>query len=197
MHTHPTITNYSVLEDGELVSLLNTGNREAFDELYRRYWLLLYDAAYKRLEDKQQAEDIVQEVFIRLWMRRNEVAIGAVAAYLHTAVRYSVLSYITRHKVSLSFYNSFEALLLLEKDTPEDQLLTKELLVSVYAYAETLSERKKQIFLLHVHHKLTTREIADALEISQKAVQNQLGPTLDGLRSHLAPVVLAIIASRF
>lgn len=182
--------------DELLFQYVKSGDKSAFDELYHRHWMSLYDAAYKRLNNKEQAEDIVQEIFIRLWVRRQELVIDKVAAYLHTAVRYKVLSYFTRHKEASSFYEPFETMLM-ETDTPEQHLMAKELLELVYDYAETLSDRKKQIFLLHIKNKLSTKEIAEVLGITQKSVQNQLGPTLQGLRKSLIPLILAIIATRF
>jgi RNA polymerase sigma-70 factor (ECF subfamily) len=66
----------------------------------------------------------------------------------------------------------------------------------VYRYADTLPVKKRQIFLLHVRNKLSTREIAGELQISQKTVQNQLGSALQGLKTNLAPVVLVILSTR-
>jgi RNA polymerase sigma-70 factor (ECF subfamily) len=187
---------YSAHTDEQLLQCVRDGDEPAFDELYRRYWIPLYDAAYKRLDDRQQAEDIIQDVFIRLWIRKQDLAIDNVAAYLHTAVRYNVLSYFTRHKATSSFCAPFE-IMLTESETPEERFMAKELLELVYAYAETLSERKRQIFLLHIKSRLSTKEISEVLSITQKSVQNQLGSVLHGLRKSLIPVILAIIAARF
>lgn len=184
------------LTDEQLLEYMSNGNRLAFDELYRRHWLSLYDNAYKRLENRQQAEDIVQEIFIRLWIRRQELAIKKVEAYLHTAVRYKVLTYFSRHKEASNFYEPFEATLT-DTDTPEQHLIAKQSLELIYDYAETLSERKKQIFLLHIKNKLSSREIAEALGITQKSVQNQLGPALQGLRKSLIPLIIVLIVTHF
>jgi RNA polymerase sigma-70 factor (ECF subfamily) len=186
----------SAQTDEQLLEDIRHGDQSAFDELYRRHWISLYDAAFKRLDNRQQAEDIVQEIFIRIWIRRQELAINNVAAYLHTAVRYKVLSYFSRNKDASNFYEPFEATLT-ETDTPEQCLIAKELLELVYDFAETLSDRKKQIFLLHIKNKLSTKEIAEVLGITQKSVQNQLGPTLQGLRKGLIPLIIAIMATHF
>jgi len=187
---------YSTHTDEQLLQYIQGGDEHAFDELYRRYWLPLYDAAYKRLTDRHQAEDIVQEVFIRLWIRKHELAINDLPAYLHTAVRYNILSYFTRHKTTLDFYEPFEAMFT-EVSTPEQHLIAKELLALIYAYADTLSDRKRQIFLLHIQSRLSTKEIAGVLGITQKSVQNQLRAALHGLRKSLIPILLAIITTRF
>lgn len=178
--------------DEQLLERIRLGNRLAFDELYLKYWMILYDAAYKRLNDRQLSEDIVQNVFTRLWVRREELAIDKVGAYLHSAVRYKVLSYFSRNKSTSSFYEPFETLLT-ELDTPERHLLAKELLDLIYDFADTLSERKRQILLLHVKKELSTKEIAEIMGVTQKTVQNQLGPILKHLRKSLILLVLIVI----
>lgn len=186
----------ATLPDDALLHNLAAGDGAAFTELYKRYWTSLYDAAYKRIESRQEAEDIVQEVYIRLWQRRQEVVIKDIGAWLHTAVRYGVLSRIARDKSSLTgFYEPFKSVLL-EADAADSHLIAKELLEMIYAYADTLSARKKQIFLLFVKNKLSTREIAEELQISQKAVQNQLGTALHGLKTNVLPTILAVMAAQ-
>lgn len=183
---------YSSHTDEQLIALLHDSNEAAFNELYRRYWLSLYDEAYKRLSDHEQAEDIIQDIFIRLWIRRDNLEIHNISGYLHTAVRYSVLSYITRHKSTFSFFEPFETILK-ETELPDEKLMAKELLNLVYLYAETLSDRRKQIFLLYVKNRLSTKEIAETLDITQKSVQNQLGTALGGLRKLLIPIILWLV----
>jgi RNA polymerase sigma-70 factor (ECF subfamily) len=187
---------YEAYTDEHLLLCIQNGEESAFDELYGRYWRPLYVAASRRLENGQQAEDIVQEIFIRLWSRRHDLNIDNMAAYLHTAVRYRVLSYVTRHKTTAAFYEPFETMLG-GSDTPEECLMAKELLELVYAYAETLSDRKKQIFMLHVKGSRSTKEIAETLGITQKSVQNQLGAAMHGLRRTIIPVVTTILALNF
>lgn len=188
--------SYLTYTDGELVHLLRSGDRAAFEEIYRRWLPSLYDVTYKRLKQKEQTEDVLQEVFARVWVKREIVQIPDLPAYLHVAVRNETINYITRHKQVFEFYEPFETILL-ESDSADGQLIAKELLALVYSYAETLPDKRKEIFLLHVREKLTTREIADHLLISQKTVQNQLGTALQGLKTNLAPAILALITDYF
>jgi RNA polymerase sigma-70 factor (ECF subfamily) len=177
-----------------LLLRLSEGDRQAFEVIYRRYVRELYQAAYKRLENRELVEDLVQDVFFRLWNRRSSLQVDNLGAYLHTAVRYEVLNYITRHKAPSSFYEPFETILL-DPATPEDRLIEKELLALVYKYADTLPEKRKQVFLLHIKDKLSVAEIADELNISSKTVYNHLGTAMNGLRTHIAPAVLLLLAT--
>lgn len=187
---------YHAHSDEQLLRCLQNGDEPAFDELYNRYWRVLYDAACKRLGDSRQAEDIVQEVFITLWTRRENLNIDHIAAYLHTAVRYSILSYFTRHKPATAFFEPFEAILK-ATETPEQEIMAKEMLELAFAYAATLSDRKKQILMLHLKGSKSTKEIAEMLGITQKTVQNQLGSALQGLRKSLIPAIITFVTLHF
>lgn len=188
MHTDDIYT------DQALLVRLSEGDRQAFEVIYRRYVRELYQAACKRLESRELVEDLVQDVFFRLWNRREQLRVDNLGAYLHTAVRYEILNYVTRNKAPLSFYAPFESLLM-DSDTPENRLIAKELMELVYKYAETLPEKRKQVFLLHIRDKLSAGEIAGELNISSKTVHNHLGTAMNGLRAHIAPAVLLLLTA--
>jgi RNA polymerase sigma-70 factor (ECF subfamily) len=177
-----------------LLQLLKQGDREAFATLYDRYWLKLFDQAFKRLANREQSEDIVQNIFVRIWQRRESLDIDDLPAYLFTALRYNLLDYITRIKTATSFYEPFEAMLR-ESEMPDSVLIAKDFMNLVYSYADTLPDKRKEIFLLHIKNKLSTKEIAAMLGISQKTVQNQLRTAQIGLRPHIATILALLIAS--
>jgi RNA polymerase sigma-70 factor (ECF subfamily) len=168
---------------------------DAYETIYRRYVHSLLKAAYKRLEDKQQAEDLVQDVFFRLWDKRERLRVTNLSAYLHTAVRYEILNYVSRNKAPLHFYAPFEAVLM-ETDTPESQLLAKEFVGLVLKYAETLPARRKEVFLLHIKNKLSVKEIAAYLKISEKTVYNHLGIAMNDLRTNITPAILLLLSTQ-
>jgi RNA polymerase sigma-70 factor (family 1) len=179
-----------------LVQQLSQGDRKAFEIIYNKYWRPLLDTAWKRLQDKQAAEDLVQGVFLSLWQKREQLQVNNLEAYLRTAVRYKVLNHIVRTKRTYEFFEPFYEFFQ-EKDTPETELLAKNLLELIHAYAATLPEKRREIFLLHIQSRLSTKEIAETLGVSQKTVQNQLGISLQGLRTKVAPVIIYLIASHF
>ena len=84
---------YNHLSDLELFALVKHENIEAFEVMYKRYWPDLIDAAYKRLQSRQKAEDIVQEIFISLYNKREilEVTVS-LKAYLNKALKFKVLN---------------------------------------------------------------------------------------------------------
>lgn len=178
--------------DQELLSLLRQGDKDAFTLIYRRYVRTLYQAANKRLQDPLAAEDLVQDLFYRLWERHRTLQVDNLGAYLHTAMRYQVLNHISRTRKPMEFFAPLQDLLT-DLDTPENQLIAKQLLDLVHAYAATLPEKRRAIFLLHIRDKLSAAEIAEKLNISPKTVHNQLGAAMKGLRTHLAPVAFVLL----
>jgi len=69
---------------------LRQGDETAFDEIYLRYWKKFYNEAYKRLRNAELCEELVQDVFADLWIKRGHAAIENLEAYMSTAVRYQV-----------------------------------------------------------------------------------------------------------
>lgn len=180
----------------ELLLLITQGDEKAFHQVFDHYWLMLCDAAYKRLQNRDEAEDVVQNIFVRLWVRRESLNISNLSVYLFTAVRYGVLDHISRTKKGTSFYEPFVEIMK-ESESADDHLIAKDMLQMIYSYSETLPEKRRAIFLLHIKNRLTTKEIAEELNISQKTVQNQLNTALKGLHSKIGPAILLFIASRF
>jgi RNA polymerase sigma-70 factor (ECF subfamily) len=188
--------SHSTYNDAELLVFLRNGDGSAFEAIYPKYWLKLCDTAFKRLSEKEPAKDIVQNIFARLWLNRSTLAVDNLPAYLQTSVKHGVLNYLRKQKSSRYFEEPFEEILA-EKEEADTKLLAKDLMELIHAYSNTLPSKRREIFLLRIKEKLSTREIAETLNISQKTVQNQLKTALDGLPSHLAPIVLLLIGYPF
>lgn len=186
------MSTYESYTDEQLLQLLIQDDQSAFETIYTRYWLRLYDAAYQRLKNEMQSEDIVQDIFVKLWNRRSDLHIQNLPAYLHTAVRFRVYSYVERNAVSKHFYAPFESITMADSSKADTLVLDKELLSLLHLYIETLPAKRKEIFLMYIKDHLTTGEIADRLGISQKTVQNQLGTSMQGFRKQVAPMVLML-----
>jgi RNA polymerase sigma-70 factor (family 1) len=186
------VNSYALYTDEALLALIRQGDKTAFDAIYDRYWASLYGTARKMFVRAEQAEDIVQELFINLWVKRDDYQIDQLNGYLRTALRSRVMNYVTRDQVRESFYEPFESILKVDFQA-EELVREKELLALVAAYVGSLPPKRKEIFLMHFEKQMNTAEIAEALSISQKTVQNQLYTAIQGLRSTLgAFFVLAL-----
>jgi RNA polymerase sigma-70 factor (ECF subfamily) len=170
--------------DEHLLFLLRKDDAQAFDALYKRYWKLLYNTAYKYLNSTEQSKEIVHDVLVDIWERRKILEIGHLPAYLKTAVRFRSINYITRHHQE-SFLEVIENIIN-SPYSAEAPLLTKEAYKLIETYINLLPEKRRNIFIRSFFHQLSTREIATELNISQKTVQNQLGTTLKYLRKKIS-----------
>ncbi|MBS1631471.1 MAG: sigma-70 family RNA polymerase sigma factor [Bacteroidetes bacterium] len=171
--------------DSSLLSSLAKSEQWAFEAIYSRYFRQLMSAAYIRLKDQQQSEDVVQNVFLKLWKNREQLTINNLAAYLNVAVRYEVLNLITRSKTPQYFHKYIEEVIV-DADTADGKIIKAELMNLVCAYAQTLPEKRKNILILHLQKNWSTKEISGVLGISQKTVQNQLRMALNGLSERIS-----------
>lgn len=129
------MNQYVHYTDQELCHLLKQGDRQAFDAIYVRYWESLYLSANRLIRLPAQAEDIIQDIFVNLWLKRAEYSILDLHAYLLTAVRFRVLNYIRRDKVKESFYIPFNR--MQEASFGADELVReKELLQLILSFVE-------------------------------------------------------------
>jgi DNA-directed RNA polymerase specialized sigma24 family protein len=90
--------NNPLATEDELLSRLREGDKEAFSEIYNRYWEKLLAVAFFHTREKQAAEDIVHDVMLSLWTRKSELHIQALNAYLAKAVKFAVFKAIMRQR---------------------------------------------------------------------------------------------------
>lgn len=167
----------------------------AFTELYDFYWEELYDNAYKRIRRDDVCKDIIQDIFIDLWNRRETLEIENLSAYLHTAVRFQVLNFYAKNKISAHFVEPFENITDISLET-DANIHIKEQNSLIEAWAKTLPEKRRKIFLLNQNDQLSAKEISIRLNLSQKTVHNQLGNARQSLRTkmaHLFPVLMMLL----
>lgn len=180
------------LDKDELLQLLAQNNEDGFSKIYRLMWPALFNTAYKRLGDREKCEDIVQNVFVDLWQRKNQVTISNLSAYLHTAVRFQVYKHAANMPSNSEFFNVLEHVIE-SSIKADDNVLSKELNTLVQLWIEALPKKRRKIFLLHYYENLSTLEIADHLNISQKTVQNQLNTAAVEIKARFSHLILLIL----
>lgn len=178
------LENLTILTDAELLEALKTDNSLAFDTLYERYWLIVYQAAFKRLRDESAAEDITQDIFLQLWLRRQELQIEYLKAYLLTSVRNNVLKRMEKDNRILPVDKLLEEITM-QKGAADGALIEKELKRLYENVISGLPKAQQQIFRMRYEQDLSTAEIAEQLQLSRKTVQNQLGKSVQQLKESL------------
>ena len=179
-------------DDDLLLQQIHDGNESAFDQLYEKYWATTYALAYKRLKDQDQAKDIVQEIFIHIWTKKETLAIKNVPAYLNIAVRNKVFKALAKQSYNHPFFEVLDNLpaTYLQADS---NLMWKDFFKSYEALLNTLPPQRRTIFQLRFQDDRSTGDIAEQLGISKKTVQNQLSLAFDQLKLSLIHLLTILI----
>jgi RNA polymerase sigma-70 factor (ECF subfamily) len=186
------IANMNSLTDADLLLDLSEGNRGAFDILYNRYWKKVFNSAYKRVNDKEIAEDITQDIFVQLWIRGSKTLILDLPAYLFVAARNGVFKRMEKENKYTELHDT-----VIELETPFQQadakILHREFINSFNRLVENLPEQQRIIFKLRFNESLSSKQIAEKLQISQKTVRNHIGRALATLKSEVVLFQLLLL----
>jgi RNA polymerase sigma-70 factor, ECF subfamily len=172
---------------------LSTSLEPLRERLLEQYFFEHFEAlhryAYTLLKDNDDAKDIVQNVFIQLWEKRDALTIRqSVRSYLYVAVHNHSLNRIKSKKIRQKHHNNFAANenQTVGQDSAEAAELKKEVLTAM----DTLPDKCREIFYKSRFEEKTYQEIADELDISIKTVEAQMGKALRVLRTLLAGKIL-------
>ncbi|RZK33288.1 MAG: RNA polymerase sigma-70 factor [Hymenobacter sp.] len=182
------------IEEEPLLNGLRAGDLSAFETIYEHYWYPLFLVAFRKLKSKEIAEELVQDIFVKLWERRATVQIIHLRYYLFSAIRYAVIDHI-RTQINQEQYNTYYRAFLTQEDvTTEETIVGNELLAILEDGLKTLPEKSKKIFRLNYLDNWSVSQIAVHLHLSEKAVEYHLTKAVKFLRMHCKEhfIVLAL-----
>jgi RNA polymerase sigma-70 factor (ECF subfamily) len=186
---------YKILSDELLVKLLRVGEQDAFEEIYRRYWQKLLRSAQFKLRSKETIEEILQDLFISLWEKREKVLIENLEAYLNTSLRYLIINQIKKQILQEKFVEYSLKKNELTDDVDES-VAFNELSVAIEKAIEQLPEKTQQIFHLNRLEYKSVKEIAVLLETPERTVEYHITQALKALRIHLREfIALSVLLS--
>jgi len=180
------MNSYSV-SDEALFAKIKEDNVFAFNALFTKYYKPLCFYANKIIGKSELAEEVVQELFIRIWENRLTMQIGkSVKSYLYRSVYNRSVNYIRDNKASgntidldsscsdhESYYNA------------DNEILLSELETKLFEIIDEFPEKQKNVFLLRRFENLSYKEISQKLNMSEKMVEKYLGKSLAVLREAL------------
>lgn len=176
---------YTGFSDDQLFAFVKQDDGKAFEEIYNRYWPFLLDNAYKPLQSRDKAEDVVQEIFISLYQRRKSIDLSvSLRAYLCKALKFKVSnefrSQIVRdtYRKSLFFTNNY-------KNDLANKLEAKELEQAIDRSVSLLPDKCKKAFLLSRHENLSYKDISGELDISVSTVEKHISKALKVIKLNL------------
>lgn len=172
--------------DARLYSRMKRGDKEALEDLYDRYVKLLYSFSYKMLEDKQVSEEIVQEVFIKIWTQKSayDDSKGKFSSWLLTITRNTVIDHIRKRKEVVSDMQARE---LTEDPDPsvEDQVEWKEKKEDIKQAMNQLGTDQQQVIELFYFKGMSQQKIAEQCDIPLGTVKGRIRLALKHLRETL------------
>ena len=170
------------------------GDEAAFKTLFTGHYRGMYNYACIILKDEAEAEEIVQNVFVRLWEKQNSIQIEtSLKAYLYRMVYNDCMNHIKHRAVVLKFQKEKTYVMKNERDNSEDKIASTQLNEHLSNALRELPEQCRTIFQLSRFEDLKYREIAVQLGISEKTVENQMGKALKLLRMKLVDFLPFII----
>lgn len=175
--------NENKYEDSKLISLLADDSEYAFQLIYDRYRKRIYQTALRYLKSPIIAQDVVQDVFLKLWYHRKDFNIDqSIEAWLYTVAKNNLLNRIKKianewkamknvSNLTEPFFNNVESKL--------EESQNKELLVLAIS---RLSDKQQKVFKLSRYEMLTYTEIGELLEISPLTVKTHMSRALSSIR---------------
>ncbi|UKJ08481.1 RNA polymerase sigma-70 factor [Solitalea lacus] len=184
------MNNLELWPDHDLLDLMRNDDRSAFETIYNKYWSKLYLSAFNLLRNRHAAEDIVQEIFVQLWLKRHVNQVQTLQSYLYTAVRFQVFKAIRDGKAHEELFEEVEK--LFNENNSESRVIELDIRNRLDQAIKTLPEKCQQVFVLSRKEHLSNKEIAEQLGISPKTVENHLTIALRQIRSTMGDVLFIV-----
>lgn len=189
---------YHIDTDTNLLARIAKDDEKAFRVLYDRYWKKLLAHALVKMGDRQDAEDLVQLVFINLWRRRNSLQVKhTFNTYIAAILKYEILRKLAdqsrenRTRIDVSSQRT------VADNSTEQWLEFTQLQDDLEKYVRLLPEKCQLVFRLSREKGLTERQISDSLQIAPKTVQAHLGKALKMLRVSMQQFLNLVIGGLF
>ena len=168
-----------------MVAMLRRGDKAALEAIYRRYADFLFRYAIKRVGCPDTAADLIQELFLRLWGKREELDIqGELQAWLSVCLRNLVIDYYSHQQVRRRYIA--RSIVTETDDSTTNFLDYRDTQERLQGGIEALPEKMRYIFHLNRMEEYSIDEIAQELKISRQTVKNQLGSAIKRLRVSLS-----------
>jgi RNA polymerase sigma-70 factor, ECF subfamily len=171
----------------ELVKLLKKGDMKAFDIIYKKYSRRLYGFVFRYVKQETDTEEIVQEVFIKIWKSYDKLNVySSFESFLFTIAHNATVNLLKKRAIEQKYVEHVKSLQIINESYElTDEIQFKELQQKFQSILNELSPRQKEVFQLSREDGLSNKEIADKLGISMQTVKNHLATSFSFLRRKL------------
>ncbi|SDK27254.1 RNA polymerase sigma-70 factor, ECF subfamily [Pedobacter sp. ok626] len=175
--------SYSNHADQDLIALLRQGDHDAFTEIYKRYWSVLYLHARHMLREEDQARDVVQEVFAGMWNKHTQFEPTiSLSAYLYKAVRNTILNIIRHGKIKENYLTDLGAFVDQEHVQTDELVRYNDLKRLIEKEILNMPAKMREVFEMSRNQGLSHAEIGAQLGISDLTVKKQVSKAVTILR---------------
>lgn len=166
-------------------------DKKAFARIYEDLWSSLYSVAYNYLRERATAEEMVQEVFVNLWIKRQHLqTVDNISAFAMRALQFQIYDYFDRKAVVARYIESKAASQRVTPDTSHHQIEYDETLTLITKEIDNLPSLTQKIFRLSRFSQYSNEEIANHLDVSVKTVEYHITQSLKHLRRRLGFILL-------
>jgi RNA polymerase sigma-70 factor (family 1) len=178
------------ISDQELLLLLKAGDREAYEQIYHRYKFVLHNHAWNKTRNREESQDIIQEIFTMLWAKRDTLDVNTnLSGYLYTSLRNYILNQIVHKEVQNKYIASIQSFVDQESVIADHLVRENQLKALIEKEIDALPPRMKEVFLLSRRENLSHKEIAELLGTTEQTVKKQMTNTLKVLRKKLGTLI--------
>ena len=161
-------------DDRQIVEQLRDGSKDAFRLMYDRYGIKIYRFALSYLKSEHDAEELVQEVFLKLWDKRESLnSFLNIRAFIYKIAVNSIYDFIRRKNVEQAFLNFAEGKNSLTDETWQE-IIFNDMLAQVNSLLKQMPDQRRKIFKMSKEKGMSNDEIAEALGLSKRTVENQI-----------------------
>lgn len=161
-------------DDIEWVKELKNNSQPALSRIFHKYWKELYLYALKFTREEYMADEIVQNLFIKLWEKRAELTIQSLSHYLYVSVKNRCIDYVRGRLKQEKEWKHYSRFLPTATFSPEEEYVSTELVESLWLRLGLLPEKSRAIFKKNKIEGLTVSEIAKMMNLSKKTVEYHL-----------------------
>lgn len=174
------------MSEKELIISLKFGSKEAFNLLFHMYERRIYAFSLKLLLSREDAEEVVQEVFFKIWKNKRFLKEDlSFKAYLFTVAKNHIYNLMSK-RVSETAYKLYSAKTVNRPTcNTEEELDFDELNTKIQGMIQEMPEKRQKVFVMSRFQGLSNREIADQLSISLSTVENHINCALKVLKQRL------------
>lgn len=174
----------------ELVRRMGEDDESAFEELYSRCWKQLFSYATHKLKSDDDAKDVVQDIFTKIWEKRKSIVIHqSIEAYLQRMAKYGILEKLSKNLQRESLIDHYSKYILPDFIAHTDPIQLEELKMAIDNAVSELPAKLKEVHRLSKQENLSIKEIAARLGISEQTVKNQLSTSMKRLRISLKDAI--------